>query len=91
MIQITAKETKPFGSKFDFEPLLFSSEEKAISHIDSKFPSASEITQRLKESSPLCAEDIPRTWFVEIPSYDTAGEWDYSTEYTFTVIELEVK
>lgn len=90
MIQITANETKPFGSKREHKPVLFSTEEAALRHIGNTFPSASEITDRLRTEAHW-RHDIPRTWFVEIPEYDNRGDWDYSTEYTITLEEIDVK
>ena len=86
----TYKETKPFGNSGVLKPILFENETLAEKYIDNRYPSASEITQRLIEQYPW-KENINRTFFVEIPRYDEDGQWDYSIEYTFEIEECEVQ
>lgn len=89
MLQVTVNETKPFGTKYHLEPRLYSTESGALDHVDRNFPSASEITKRLRGEASW-RDDIPRTWYAEVPTYDDEGEWDYSIEYTITINEVEV-
>lgn len=92
VMTIRGNETKPFGKKFNQAPVLFESYAAAEEYIGEKYPSyaCTEITERLKEASPWC-DNINRTFFVDIPNYDSNGEWDYSTEYTIELQEMDVR
>jgi hypothetical protein len=90
VLTIKVNETKPCGKKYNSNPELFESEIAAVQYIEDRFPSYSEITERLKEESPW-REDVPRTFFAEVPRYDGDGEWDYSTEYTLEIQEMDVR
>lgn len=83
-------ETKPGGSTYNGKPALFESEVAAVQYIEDTYPSYSEITSRIKEENPW-RDDVPRTFFVDIPNYDTKGEWDYSTEHTIEIQEMDVR
>ena len=89
MVQVHTTETKPFGISGSRTPVLYQKKLSALSAIDDEFPSASEITQSLKEKYPW-KKDIPRTFFASIPSYDSDGEWDYETEYLIEMTIVEV-
>lgn len=90
ILMISAVETKPFGSSWNLPVKLFSTEGLAVNHIEEEFPNAIDITERLKEQMPW-KDDINRTFFAEVPKYDSDGQWDYSTEYTMVIMESEVQ
>lgn len=83
-------ETKPCGNTYHGNPVLFESELAAVQYIEDQYPSYSEITARIKEKQPW-RDDVPRTFFVDIPNYDSDGEWDYSTEHTLELQEMDVR
>lgn len=91
ILMISAVETKPFGSSWNLPVKLFSTEGLAVNFIEEEYPNVIDITERLREQMTWKeSNEIERTFFCEIPKYDSDGEWDYSTEYTFVITEAEV-
>ena len=89
ILRINAVNTQPCGTSWVLPVKLFSTEGLAVNFIEEEYPNAIDITERLKEKFPW-KDDIERTFFCEIPKYDSDGQWDYSTEYTFVITEAEV-
>lgn len=86
-LKFYADDTKPGGTKFDYD-LYFKNNELALEYLNVKMPGHEEITEEVKQ--PWFTNYTTRTFKYEAKRYDEQGDLDYPVLFKVEMDEIKI-